>query len=68
MISAEELALPPEWFEDGIMQLDAETPAGADVVALFGLNDAVLDVEVTTNRVERDVDARYRARTGRVVS
>ena len=52
MISAEELALPAEWFEDGIMQLDSQTPLGTDVVSLFGLNDDVLDVEVTSNRVD----------------
>ena len=38
MISADELGLPAEWFEDGIMQLEADTPLGADVVELFGLN------------------------------
>ena len=52
MISAEELALPAEWFDDGIMQLDAGTPLGEDVAALFGLNDDVLEVEVTSNRVD----------------
>jgi phenylalanyl-tRNA synthetase beta chain len=50
MISAEELALPPEWFEDGIMQLDDTTPLGVDAAELFGLNDDVIDVEITTNR------------------
>ncbi|HEY5349046.1 MAG TPA: phenylalanine--tRNA ligase subunit beta, partial [Candidatus Lustribacter sp.] len=50
MISAEELALPADWFEDGIMQFDAALAPGTDVVAHFGLNDAVLDVGVTTNR------------------
>ncbi len=52
MISADELALPAEWFEDGIMQLDPGTPLGANVVELFGLNEDVLDVEVTSNRVD----------------
>ncbi len=52
MCSAEELALPPDWFEDGIMQLDNRTPLGKDVVELFGLADDVLDVEVTSNRVD----------------
>jgi phenylalanyl-tRNA synthetase beta chain len=69
MISAEELALTAEWFEDGIMQFDAQTPAGADVVELFGLNDPVLDVEITTNRVDamsvlglaRELAASYRS-------
>jgi phenylalanyl-tRNA synthetase beta chain len=50
MISAGELALPEQWFEDGIMQLDPATPLGADVVELFGLETAVLDVEITANR------------------
>jgi phenylalanyl-tRNA synthetase beta chain len=52
MASADELALPAEWFEDGIMQLDPGTPLGANVVELFGLDDAVLEVEVTSNRVD----------------
>jgi phenylalanyl-tRNA synthetase beta chain len=52
MISAEELALPAEWFEDGIMQLEAGIPLGTNVVELFGLADDVLDVEVTSNRVD----------------
>jgi phenylalanyl-tRNA synthetase beta chain len=50
MISAEELALPAEWFEDGILQMDSDTLLGEDVVKLFGLTDAVLDVDITTNR------------------
>jgi phenylalanyl-tRNA synthetase beta chain len=52
MISAEELALPADWFEDGILQFDPECEPGQDVVALFGLGDAVLDVEITSNRVD----------------
>ena len=52
LCSPDELALPAEWFEDGIMQLDASTPLGRDVVEFFGLADAVLDVEVTSNRVD----------------
>ncbi|HEY6326245.1 MAG TPA: phenylalanine--tRNA ligase subunit beta [Candidatus Cybelea sp.] len=50
LISAEELALPAEWFEDGILQLDQGTPLGADPVELFGLGCDVLDVEITANR------------------
>ncbi len=50
MISAEELALPGEWFEDGILQLEPETPLGRNAVELFGLDTVVLDVEITTNR------------------
>lgn len=52
MCSAEELALPADWFEDGIMQLDPSCPLGADVVEYFRLSDAVLDVDVTSNRVD----------------
>ncbi len=52
MVSADELALTPEWFEDGIMQLDPETPLGANVIELFGLADDVLEVEITSNRVD----------------
>lgn len=50
MGSAQELGLPAEWFEDGILQLDADTLIGADAVTLFGLQDAILDVDVTSNR------------------
>ncbi|MFN2527392.1 MAG: phenylalanine--tRNA ligase subunit beta [Candidatus Baltobacteraceae bacterium] len=50
MISAEELALPPEWFEEGILQMDPDTLLGEDVIKLFHLQDAVLDVDITTNR------------------
>ena len=50
MISAEELALPGEWFEDGIIQLETPSPPGADAVEAVGLGAAVLDVEITSNR------------------
>jgi phenylalanyl-tRNA synthetase beta chain len=50
LCSPDELGLPAEWFEDGIMQLDAGTPNGTDVVAHFGLHLPILDVEVTANR------------------
>ena len=50
MCSAQELALPGEWFEDGIMQFDRDLAPGTDVIAHFGLDDAVLDVDVTGNR------------------
>ncbi len=52
MVSADELALPSEWFEDGIMQLEPNARIGDDVVTTFGLRDDVLDVEVTSNRVD----------------
>jgi phenylalanyl-tRNA synthetase beta chain len=68
MCSADELALPPEWFEDGIMQLDDAIAPGTDVVAAFGLNDDVLEIEITSNRVDvmsiagvaRELAASYR--------
>jgi phenylalanyl-tRNA synthetase beta chain len=50
LISAEEIGLPGEWFEDGIMQLEPSIPLGTDLVAYFRLGDPVLDVDVTSNR------------------
>ena len=52
MISADELALPAEWFEDGILQLDRDGSVGKDPIELFGLDDDVLEVEITSNRVD----------------
>jgi len=52
LISAEELALPADWFEGGIMQFDPETPLGTNAVDYFHLGDPVLDVDVTPNRVD----------------
>jgi phenylalanyl-tRNA synthetase beta chain len=52
LCSAEELGLPPQGFEDGIMQLDPSVPIGTDVVAHFRLSEPVLDVEVTPNRAD----------------
>ncbi len=68
MCSAEELALPPEWFEEGIMQLDDGIVPGTDLVDAFGLNDDVLEIEITSNRVDamsmigiaRELAAAYR--------
>jgi phenylalanyl-tRNA synthetase beta chain len=50
LISAEEIGLPGEWFEDGIMQLEPTIPLGTDLVAHFRLSDPVLEVDVTPNR------------------
>jgi phenylalanyl-tRNA synthetase beta chain len=50
LISAEEIALPGEWFEDGIMQLEPSIPLGTDLVAHFRLGEPVLEVDVTPNR------------------
>ncbi len=52
MCSADELGLPAEWFEEGILQLDVGTPVGADVVQLFNLQDDVFDVDITANRAD----------------
>ncbi len=52
LCSAAELGLEAAWFEDGIMQLDPDVPVGADFVERFGLNEDVLDVEITANRVD----------------
>jgi phenylalanyl-tRNA synthetase beta chain len=53
LCSPDELALPPEWFEqDGIMQLDADAPIGVDAVDWLRLGGDVLDVEITSNRVD----------------
>jgi phenylalanyl-tRNA synthetase beta chain len=52
MISAEELALPGDWFEDGIMQFEPDATLGSDVVERYKLGDDVLEVEVTSNRVD----------------
>ena len=46
--SARELGLGDD--HRGIMVLPADTPLGADVAALFGWPDAVLEIEVTTDR------------------
>ena len=50
LISAEEIGLPAEWFEDGIMQLEPTIPLGTDLIAYFRLSDPVLEVDVTPNR------------------
>ncbi len=52
LCSAEELGLEGAWFEDGIMQLETTLPIGADFIDTFRLNDDVLDVEITANRVD----------------
>ena len=52
LCSAAELGLESAWFEDGIMHLDDTLTIGADFVDVFRLNDDVLDVEVTANRVD----------------
>lgn len=54
MCSAQELALDldtvPENMLDGIYILDKEYPLGADIKDVLGLNDAVIEFEITNNR------------------
>ncbi len=50
LISAEEVALPGAWFEDGIMQLEPTITVGTDFIAHFRLTEPVLEVDVTPNR------------------
>lgn len=50
MISADELALPAEWFEDGILQFETSIEPGLDAIEFFGLRTEILDVEITANR------------------
>jgi phenylalanyl-tRNA synthetase beta chain len=52
LVSAAEIGLPGEWFEDGILQLEDGVPPGADLIERYRLNDDVLEVEVTANRVD----------------
>ncbi|GAC1303198.1 MAG: phenylalanine--tRNA ligase subunit beta [Vulcanimicrobiaceae bacterium] len=52
LCSAAELGLESAWFEDGILQLETTLEIGADFVETFGLDDDVLDVEITANRVD----------------
>ena len=54
MCSAQELALDldnlPADMLDGIYILDKEYPLGADIKEILGLNDAVIEFEITNNR------------------
>ena len=52
LVSADELGLEAEWFEDGILQLDDGLEIGSNFIEAFRLSDDVLDVEVTANRVD----------------
>ena len=51
MASANELALPGE-FEDGIVIMDADAPLGADFWTAVRFGDAVLDIDVPSNRAD----------------
>ena len=52
LCSADEIGLEAAWFDDGILQLEDTLTIGADFVETFRLNDDVLDVEITANRVD----------------
>jgi phenylalanyl-tRNA synthetase beta chain len=49
LCSERELGLGEE-HEAGLLVLEADAPLGADLVSLLGLDDHVLDVEITPNR------------------
>lgn len=49
LCSERELGLGDE-HEAGVLALDADAPLGADVVQLLGLDDRVLEIEITPNR------------------
>lgn len=52
LCSAAELGFEANWFEDGILQLETDLPPGTDVIRHYRLADAVLEVEITSNRVD----------------
>lgn len=52
LCSAAEVGLEAAWFEDGILTLDPSLEVGGDFIETFRLNDDVLDVEITANRVD----------------
>jgi phenylalanyl-tRNA synthetase beta chain len=50
LLSAAELGVPEAADEFGILRLPEDSPVGGDVIKLFGLNDAILDLSITPNR------------------
>jgi phenylalanyl-tRNA synthetase beta chain len=50
LLSAAELGVPEAADEFGILRLPGDSPVGGDVVRLFGLDDAILDLSITPNR------------------
>lgn len=54
LCSAAELGLDPRMFPpeqaQGVLILDPEVPLGEDIRTVLGLDDAILDIEVTPNR------------------
>lgn len=51
LCSERELGLGEE-HERGILLLEPDSPLGADLLAALGLDDSVLDIEITPNRVD----------------
>jgi phenylalanyl-tRNA synthetase beta chain len=49
LCSERELGLG-EAHEEGVLAVDGDAPPGADLIAYLGLDDTVLDIEVTPNR------------------
>ncbi len=56
MCSIEELGSSPDYYpdacEDGIYLLPDDAPVGEDAVAYLGLDDVVVEYEITSNRVD----------------
>lgn len=50
LCSPQELSIAPD--DTRILVLDGDAPVGADFARQFGLDDAVLDIDVTPNRVD----------------
>ncbi|MEF9952771.1 MAG: phenylalanine--tRNA ligase subunit beta [Clostridium sp.] len=50
LCSEEELGIPFEGEIEGIMLLDKETPIGADIKEVLGLNGGTIEFEITSNR------------------
>jgi phenylalanyl-tRNA synthetase beta chain len=54
--SAKELGMNEKWipkeFKEGILVLPKETDKGANVVSLLGLDDRILDLDLTPNRAD----------------
>ncbi len=48
--SAKELGLPLVEWEDGILQLPRELKPGTDLAEALGLDDIIMDIELTANR------------------
>ncbi|MDD4683177.1 MAG: phenylalanine--tRNA ligase subunit beta [Eubacteriales bacterium] len=42
----------PEACEDGIFILDSDTPLGLDIRDILGINDTIIEFEITSNRVD----------------